>query len=109
MGLNEDFCPEGIESIRNILLKNTGKVVIIFTETGGCAGKGFTGLVSTVCDGIVKLITSIPSAPPSPFRGSDKCCDVGEFSLCCNHKCSKFGSAVLIPICKITSVVVAEV
>lgn len=94
------------EAVEKALLKNTGKVVIVFTKTGGCAGEGFSGLVSTVCDGAVKLITSIPSAPTSPLTG--RCCG-NEFNLCRNRCCSHFGSAVIIPLCQITSVVIAEV
>lgn len=107
---HDDDCCEERFAIRKTLLKNTGKVVIVFTRTGGCAGEGFTGLIATVCDDTLRLITSIPSAPPYPFEGrccKKRCCD--DFELCRNRCCSHFGSAVIIPLCEITSVVVAEV
>ena len=99
-------CSDGGD-IRDILRENTGKVVRVFVESGGCAGEGFTGLVAAVHGGILKLITTLPSAPPSPFtcRG---CCN-NEHSLCRRLPFTHFGSAVVIPICKITSVAVAEV
>lgn len=114
--MGESFCKNDCcccdnDSIRKTLIENIGRVVIVFTTTGGCAGEGFTGLVTTVCDGTVKLVTTLPSAPISPFAGHSKCCcgSTKEFNLCRKCPCSHFGSALIIPLCHITSVVVAEV
>ena len=99
-------CSDGGD-ISEILRRNIGKVVRVFVESGGCAGEGFTGLVADVNCGVLKLITTLPSPPPSPFtcRG---CCH-NEHSLCRRLPATHFGSAVVIPLCKITSVAVAEV
>ena len=98
----------GTESIEKILIRNIGKVVTVFAETGGEAGGGFTGLVARVEENAVKLITSIPSGPFESFHrdrhGRD--CD---FSICEHCRDSHFGSALIIPICKITAVSVVEI
>ena len=91
--------------IEKTLLKNLGRVVTIYTEN--CC-KGFTGLVAMVKDDTVKLITSIPSAPFERNRERRNDCDC-DFNLCDHCFSSHFGSAILIPICKILAVAVVEI
>ena len=45
------------------LLSLIGKTVIIFVDSGGKSGKGFTGLLTEVFSDRIKLITKMPSAP----------------------------------------------
>ncbi|MBE6823181.1 MAG: hypothetical protein E7518_08835 [Ruminococcaceae bacterium] len=62
------------------LKKNLGRVVTVFTSSGGCTGRGFTGLLVEANDEFIKLVTSLPSAPRHPlgldsanWLGSDSC------------------------------------
>jgi len=106
---NSECCEDKCNSceVEKILMKNTGRVVTVYTES--CAlGKGFTGLVARVKDGTLKMVTSIPSAP---FEGTrrircDRDCDMNICDHCMN---SHFGSAIIIPICKILAVSVVEI
>jgi len=104
-----DFCEEKCNfcEVEKILLRNTGRVVTVYTES--CAmGKGFTGLVARVKDGTLKMVTSIPSAPYEGIRRNrcDRDCDVNICDHCFN---SHFGSAIVIPICKILAVSIVEI
>lgn len=69
------------QTVRATLEQNLGKVVIVYTECGGEAGHGFTGLVSRVNDCACKLIISIPEAPRNPFGHNGHCrdCDHHQF------------------------------
>jgi hypothetical protein len=46
-----------------LLCKHVGKTVTIFTKSGGQSGCGFTGVVLSVNDCFVRLITRIGPAP----------------------------------------------
>jgi hypothetical protein len=102
-------CGKGeFHEIKRILRKNIGRVVTVFTESCGMAGEGFTGLVTKVDDGVVKFVTSIPSAPYENFRGR-RCAEDCDYKMCEHCRNSHFGSAVIIPICKILAVSVVEI
>ena len=108
----DDFedCGGGGCCVERELRRNIGRVVTVFTESGGESGSGFTGLVSRVREGCVRLITSIPSAPFERFnnrerRRSGDCC----FNLCEHCRNSHFGSVVVIPIRKIVAVAAVEI
>ena len=93
----------GEETIEKALRRNIGKVVNVYSDDFQ-----FTGLVARVDYDTVKLITSIPSAPYERDGmgrvGSN--CDFNLDRHCMN---SHFGSAVIIPLCKITAVSVVEI
>jgi len=96
-------CELGEGTVKRTLLKNIGRVVNIYADDFE-----YTGLVARVDGNTVKLITSIPSAPyeMSRFERMDGNCDCNV----CNHcKNSHFGSAIIIPLCKITAVSVVEI
>jgi len=112
------------DSLVDSLFRNIGKVVIIFTDAGGPAGAGFTGLLAAVSDDTCKLVTTLPSAPINPFSGNilgnrngNGCGRNGcerndeEFGNLCNgnRRCHNFGSSVIIPIDQITGCVFSEV
>ena len=89
---------------------NIGRIVTIFTESGGASGSGFTGLLVHADCRFIKLITCLPSAPPCPFgmnefsrrrrgRGFDDCC--------CRD--ARFGTAIVIPVDQIVAFVFNEV
>ncbi len=107
------------DSIRDTLEDNVGKGVIIFTNCGGRAGNGFRGVVASVNEDTVRLITSLPTVPENPldddafddFRSD--CCDSRDPIRCCRERNRRrrfrFGSVVVIPIVFINCVVVNEV
>ena len=89
------------------LCNNIGRVVTIFTSSGGVSGSGFTGLLVWANKNSVKIITNLPSAPPNPLGECG--CNNGLFwnSNYCNG--SMYGSAAIIPTCQIVSFVFTEV
>lgn len=81
------------------LSRYIGQTVTIFTTSGGCSGGGFTGVLATVTENYVKLITNIGAAPSCPV-GSN--C-TGYYNYGCNCNNNWLGSVTEIPICKIAS------
>ena len=87
-----------------------GETVTIFTESGGCSGSGFTGVVIHANDCVVRLLTRFGSPPSCPLGSDCDCC-------CCNFRCGRgfgrghdcgrcqFGSIVDIPVDKIVAFV----
>jgi len=47
-----------------------GKTVTIFTTSGGLSGSGFTGVLASVDDCVVRLITCIGAPPCCPLGSS---------------------------------------
>lgn len=70
-----------------------GETVTIFTQSGGCSGQGFTGVLISCNSCFVRLLTSFGSAPDNVFG---KCSNGGG----CNSK-FRAGSVVDIPTDKI--------
>ncbi len=84
------------------LTRYIGQTVTIFTTSGGCSGSGFTGVLASVNENYVKLITNIGAAPSCPI-GSN--CTGYGYSYP-NQNCYGYnwlGSVTEIPICKIAS------
>ena len=105
-------CCPGIGGVSGLplidcLCSNIGRVVTIFTASGGVSGSGFTGLLVWANNQTVKLVTNLPSAPPNPL--GDCGCNNGLMwnSNYCNG--SMYGSVVVIPTCQIVSFVFSEV
>lgn len=83
---------------------NTGRVITVFTQSGGASGCGFTGLlVRADCD-FIKLVTELPCAPSHPFGLNSNNGRFGR-SRCCGNE---FGTTVIIPINMIVSFVFNE-
>lgn len=83
------------------LSRYTGQTVTIFTTSGGCSGAGFTGVLASVNENCVRLITNI-GAPPSCPLGSS----YTGFNNYSNYGYGGYnwlGSVTEIPICKIAS------
>ncbi|MFL0246468.1 hypothetical protein [Candidatus Clostridium stratigraminis] len=55
------------------LARHIGQTVTIFTTSGGESGRGFTGVLISVNNGFVRLITTIGAAPGCALGN---CCDV---------------------------------
>ena len=86
------------------LNNNIGKVITVFTNSGGCSGRGFTGLLVQVERGFIKLITTLPSAPRNPF-GIQSGGWTGD-----NDDCGRrFGTVIIIPIRQIVCFIFNEV
>lgn len=92
----------------NSLNNNIGRVITVFTSSGGCSGRGFTGLLVNVNCNFLKLISSLPTAPPNPF-GHQFDID-GDFSNgnSCRER-AKFGTAVVIPLRQIVAICFNEI
>ncbi len=99
------------------LCRYIGQTVTIFTTSGGASGCGFTGLLASVSDNCVKLITDIGAAPSCPL-GSNCGCGCSNFSnnngnwnwnnnsgwnSCGCNSNNWLGSVTEIPVCKIAS------
>lgn len=84
------------------LADNIGRVVTIFTKSGGVSGCGFTGLLVSVNSDVVKCVTELPSAPTSPF-GTNVVNT--NFNRCRNE----LGTTVVIPVNAIASCVFNQV
>ncbi len=70
-----------------------GKPIIVFVDSGGVSGRGFTGVLTEVLNDRIKLITSFPSAPNRSMNRS------------CNKKnSSRFGTCTTIMLEHITAV-----
>lgn len=89
-------------SVARDLRRNIGRVVTIFTTSGGCSGSGFTGLVSAVNNNSCRLITELSSAPRNPFGVRSGANNVFSGSRC---RESRFGTACVIPLDRICAVV----
>ncbi|WP_250278501.1 LSm family protein [[Clostridium] colinum] len=85
------------------LTRYIGQTVTIFTTSGGCSGSGFTGVLASVNENYVKLITNIGAAPSCPLGSS--CSGYGYNYNNQNYGCGYnwLGSVTEIPICKIAS------
>jgi len=94
------------ESIERILAANIGRVVTIFTKSGGASGCGFTGLIVRVDCDVVKLTTRLPCAPAQPFE--DFCGNRNfGFRRCCGSH--ELGTTCIIPLNAIASVIFNEI
>lgn len=103
---NNIFDGEDRDSLRD----NIGKIITVFTESGGCSGRGFTGLLVEANCRFIKLITSFASAPRHPFgRRRIDFDDFGFGGGCGERECSRFGTAIIIPIRQVVAFVFNEV
>ena len=107
VGCQPGFGGNGGFPLIDCLCGNVGRVVTVFTASGGASGSGFTGLLVWADNQTVKLVTNLPSAPPNPL--GDCGCNNGMAwnSNYCNG--SMYGSVVVIPTCQIVSFVFSEI
>lgn len=89
-------------SLLQELRRNIGRVVTIFTASGGCSGNGFTGILTTANHNICRLVTTLPSMPRNPFGIQSAAVGAAATSGC--HEC-RFGTACMIPLDQICAVV----
>ena len=59
-----------IGSLGDDLCRYIGQTVTIFTTSGGCSGSGFTGVLVSVSDCVVRLLVSAGEAPACPIGSS---------------------------------------
>ena len=123
--MSNGFCED--ETLRRVLCNNIGRVCTVFTEAGGRAGDGFTGLVSDVNNDSVTLITAMPSfreiRPFGPLDNNDSGSDDSQCGCCCSRRRRRgcngngngngnggnaLGTSCTIPLDRITCVAAAE-
>lgn len=85
----------------NTLISNVGRVVTVFTQSGGASGCGFTGLLVQVNCDCIKLVTELPCAPSQPF-GLNINNQNFRKNKCCGNE---FGTTCVVPINSIASFV----
>lgn len=76
-----------------------GQTVTVYTDSGGTAGLGFTGILLAVTPFMISLVTSVAPPPASPFYGYEGYCPPS------NEPIQNVGSITDIPIDKITAFV----
>ena len=77
------------------LMSLKGKMIIVFVDSGGVSGNGFTGILVDVLSDRIRLLTSLPSAPRNNNSYRHFC-----------EKCSQssFGTYTIIMIKHITAI-----
>lgn len=85
----------------NSLCEHIGETVTIFTASGGISGNGFTGILASVNETNIRLITDFGGAPTCPVGSNCSCRRMNNYnySNCGNN----LGSVTIIPIDKIVS------
>jgi len=78
---------------------NIGNTVTVYTSSGGVSGYGFTGLLTDTDNCNIKLVTSPPAPPASPFLNTRR------YNGCFNPS----GSIAIIPIDQIVAFVYRKV
>lgn len=98
-----------LESSSHNLSSMLGETVTIFTQSGGCSGQGFTGVVISCNECFVRLVTSFGSAPDNVFGTTRSICDCNCKSCRNSGFCDgddkhfKVGSVIDIPVEKIVA------
>lgn len=85
------------------LLKNEGRIITVFTQSGGKSGCGFTGLLLEANRCFIKLMTEFPSRPSDPFG-----LDIDRRDRC-HRRCDRLGTIIVIPVDKIVALVFNEI
>jgi hypothetical protein len=82
-----------------------GQTVTIYTTSGGCSGSGFTGVLISVDNCVVRLLTRIGTAPECSL--GSPCCPPGPapYRPYGAQPFTGLGSIVTIPVDKIASFV----
>lgn len=98
----------GESGVLDTLRNNEGRVVTIFTTGCGNDGCGFTGILARSDCRFVKLITSVPSAPPCVM--SRRCRrNLGNmFDNDCNGH-NILGCTCVIPVDQIVAVCFSQI
>lgn len=82
-------------SLREDLCRYIGQTVTIFTTSGGCSGSGFTGVLVSVSDCVIRLLVSAGEAPACPIGSS--CSGYGYNNYNYNYSGSPLGAIAVIP------------
>lgn len=82
-------------SLREDLCRYIGQTVTIFTTSGGCSGSGFTGVLVSVSDCVVKLLVSAGEAPACPIGSS--CSGYGYNNYNYGYSGNPLGAIAVIP------------
>lgn len=68
-------------NILQILSNLIGKTIIVFVDSGGLAGKGFTGILTEVLVDRIKLITELPDIPKNNRITKKRCSNLGTSTM----------------------------
>ncbi len=91
------------------LCRYIGQTITVFTTSGGQSGSGFTGVLASVDNHTLKLITSIGASPSCPLgsncSGGNYYNNYQECNNNQNYNCNYnfMGSVTEIPLCRIAS------
>lgn len=88
-------------SLKEDLCRYIGQTVTIFTNSGGCSGAGFTGVLISISDCTIRLLISAGDAPSCPLGSS---CS-GNITPYYNYDYYRnpFGAIAIIPITSIAA------
>ncbi len=92
------------DDIQDVLERNIGRVVTVFTESGGRAGSGFTGVVSDVNDDTVRLVSASPIGRIDAFDDFDPLEDRRRGRRCDHDDRHRRFTTLTIPLDKISCV-----
>ncbi len=83
-------------SLREDLCRYIGQTVTIFTTSGGCSGSGFTGVLISVSDCVVRLLVNAGEAPTCPI-GSNCSGFMSSYTNNYNYSINPLGAIAVIP------------
>ena len=113
-GYNEDYDVDSGDGMN----WKVGRMVSVFTRSGGKSGRGFTGVLVEADCNYIKLITTLPCPPRSPFRCSGESFGYGGYGGGFGggygggyggHRRNPLGTVVVIPRSEIVSYVFNEI
>lgn len=92
-----------ISPLKQDLCKYIGQTVTIFTNSGGCSGNGFTGVLISVSECFVRLLVCPGEAPSCPV-GSNCSGQIGLYGRGRgNNIRNPLGAIAVIPTCSIAA------
>lgn len=113
-GYSDENYDDGFDST---LEWKVGRMITVFTRSGGKSGRGFTGILVESNNEYIKLITTLPCPPRSPFYngyggyggyGGGYGAYGGGYGGCCSRR-NPLGTVVVIPRSEIVSYVFNEI
>jgi hypothetical protein len=100
--INEQLRQSGMSDMNSVLIDLVGKVITVFTSSGGVSGNGFTGILSQANRDSLLLTLCLPPPPYCSFsRSHSKHAE-------CLHKSTVLTQAI-IPISQICAIALSYV
>ena len=95
--INEQLFPDRRTDFCDVFECLKGKIITVFTDSGGVSGCGFTGLLTEVRENGIILLTEFPSPPTLPG------CVSRVHSK--KRRTDRFGTKTFIPLAHVCAVV----